>query len=239
MNIVEEAGGKLVDPATEAPPFLWEGDGTDDVPPVFPVVKIVQGTSTMKDADNHIGEFWRSDVEEFYPELNIVPLFQRETRAMFMEGESLPACVSADGHVPLPDQPAWDGKVQPQACGDCPFSQWGEDPQGRPIAPKCRNSYLVLADHDGDLVQFRVSGMSIAPWRSFIARRVRPKNLRLCQFAVTLSTERRQDGGKKWSELRVEAERLPDELASQYNAVLAYERQRFVAGLHDATLAAE
>ena len=105
MNIVEEAGGKLVDPATEAPPFQWEDDGTGDIAPSFPIVKIVQGVSKMPGAEKHIGEFWRSDTEAYYPEMVIVPLFQKETRALFGEGGADLECASALGHVTLREMP--------------------------------------------------------------------------------------------------------------------------------------
>lgn len=253
LEMVLAEGGTLVDPEKEAAPFVWEDDGTGDIPPAFPIVKIVQGVSKMPGAEKHGGEFWRSDTEAYYPEMVIVPLFQKETRALFnrqhdqtlMVSDEEPdalLCASADGHVPLPDMPLWAhrGEMAPQACGDCPLSQWGEDEAtGRPIKPPCSNSWLVLADHDGDLVQFRVSGASIKPWKTFIARRVRPGNRRLCQYRVTLTTERKTQGNNIWQELVVTAEQMTPEEASTYNAVLVYERERFKASINDTTLAAE
>lgn len=261
MSIVEEAGGKLVDPEKEAPAFQWEDDGTEEVAAVLPFVKIVQGVSKMPDAERHIGEFWRSDTGDFYPEMTIVPLFQKTTRALFnrigdrqvlLAGEDPETliCASADGKEPMPEQLYWHktGKDQPFSCEMCPFSQWGEDDRGFSVRPTCGESWVILADHDGDLVQIRLARSAMSAWREFLSKRVRPKVLqedgtrresRMFQFRVTLRTERRTQNGNTWQALVVEATKMSDLEASIYNAVLAYERQRFVAGLHDATLAAE
>ena len=207
----------------------WESDGTETIAPSFPVVKGVQATSSMKDAGRHGGEFWRSDTEEYLPSLDIVALFQRDTRAFFVEGNDQPSCMSGDGIMPLPNQPLWEtrGERAPTFCAVCPLSQWGDD--GKP--PSCKESKVVLADMEGELVQLRIGGTWIRPWTRFIAKRLRPKKLPLCSQRLHLTTDEKSEPGKKWYELVVEAEALPYAEAVRYNSVIQYERQRFEAAI--------
>ena len=202
----------------------WESDGTEEIAPSFPVVKIVQISSAMKGSDKHLGEFWRSDTEEYLPFLNTVALFQKDTRAYFVEGNDQPRCMSADGIKPLPNMPVWTDmqRGQPANCDTCPFSAWRDD---KP--PLCKSSLVVLADLGGELVQLRIAGTAIKPWRQFIAKRLKPKKLPLCSQRLTLSTEVKTEPGKKWAQLRIESELLSPTEASIYNAVVAYERKRF------------
>ena len=212
-------------------------DGSEDVLPQFPIVKIVQATSGMEGAQKHGGEFWRSDTEEFLPSLDFVPLFMKETRAHFLEGDAQPVCVSADGKAPLPGQRLWAEEYkdllldngwqifdQPVSCADCPFSQWVDN-----NPPLCGGSIVVLGDlGGGDLVQLRISGKSIKPWRSFVARLVTAKKRPLCSYRLNLYTEAKQEGAqKRWQELRVQAESLTPALAAQYIPVIQFERERF------------
>lgn len=203
----------------------WEDDGTEDVQPSFPYIKITQGTSTMEGAGKHGGDFWHSDTEEYTPTLNVVALVMRETRALFGdENSEAPACVSADGHAPLPDQPQWSGAVQPETCGDCPFSSWGPNNE----APKCKASKVLLVDRGaGDLAQLRVSGKSIKPLRQFIARRCKPKRRPLYSFRLELSTRELSEPGKKWHELVVDAEDLTPQEAMGYSELLRAQRTAF------------
>lgn len=144
--------------------LAWEDTGIGNVAPSFPIIKIVQGTSTMEGAGKHGGDFWRSDTEEFYSELDVVPLLRRETRALFEQGNNSPICMSPDGVAPLSNQPLWMStnittidmgqkgihpvpEFAPENCAACPFSQWGED--GTP--PLCGSSDVLLVDVDGDL----------------------------------------------------------------------------------------
>jgi hypothetical protein len=203
----------------------WESDGTEDIAPSFPIVKGVQATSSMEGAGRHGGEFWRSDTEEYLPSLDIVALFQKDTRAYFVEGNDQPACMSTNGLTPLPNQPLWTarGEESPVMCDMCPLSAWGDD--GSP--PACKESKIVLADLDGELIQLRIGGTWIKPWTRFISKRLRPKKLPLCSQRLHLTTDEKSEPGKKWYELRIDATPLPYEDARQYNAVIQYERSRF------------
>jgi hypothetical protein len=211
----------------------WESDGTEDVQASFPYLKIVQPTSSMTNAGKHGGEFFRTDLEEFFPTVDLIPLIQRNTRAYFEEGEPAPSCASDDGIAPRPGQPLWkDNGIleeygiygQPANCASCPFSEWSDD--GKP--PKCGTSVVILAEHEGELVQLRIRGKSLKPWRNYISKKLRPKKLPLCSHRVTLGTEEHGEPGKKWNELVIQDfELLAAEDASTYNAVLYGERQRF------------
>lgn len=207
--------------------YQWESDGTGDIAPSFPVIKIVQPTSSMEGAGKRGGEFWRSDTEEFHGTLDLVALFKKDTRAMFVEGQDQPVCASNDGIIPRDNMPQWEGQDAPPACGVCPFSQWGED--GTP--PPCKASLSVLALHDGDLAQLRISGKSIKPFKQFVARKLAPKKLPLCSQSLHLYTEEKSEPGRKWYELRIDATPLPPAEAVKFNAVLRYERQRFEAAV--------
>lgn len=213
----------------------WESDGTEEAAAIFPIVSIVQPMSQVQGA--RPGDFFNPDTGESLPYLDVVPLFQKETRAYFVEGNDTPQCISADGRRPLPNQPLWLEMNQPApACSDCPFSQWGTD--GKP--PPCRNSIVVLADmapmngettenRAVDLIQFRVKGTSIKPWRRFIGMKVAAKNRTrpLCSYRLHLTTVEKLAPARKWYELVIESEDLTPAKARRYNEVIRYERERF------------
>lgn len=206
----------------------WESDGTESVAPAFPSIKIVQGTSTMPDAGRHGGDFWHSDTEEYTRELVCVALVRRESRALFIEGEDGPQCLSMDGIAPLPNQPRWSGTAQPGACDTCPLSVWGDD--GTP--PACKASNVLLIDRgEGDLAQLRISGKSLKILRQFIARKCRPRRLPLYAYRLTLRTVERSEPSKKWHELTIDAELMSPADARRYSDVLRAQREAFERGL--------
>lgn len=208
--------------------FEWADDGTADIAPSFPIIKIVQATSTMQNSGKHAGEFWRSDTEEYAPTIEVVALFSKDTRAYFEEGKDAPSCASDDGVYPRPNQPLWQGQAAPQFCDQCPLSAWKDD-----NPPKCRNSKVVLVDHEGELAQLRLTGTAIKPFRQFVAKKLKPRKLPLCSQKLHLYTSEESGGGKKWYQLHIDAEALTPTDASQYNAVLRYERQRFEEAVRD------
>lgn len=213
--------------------FTWESDGTEDIAPSFPIIKIVQATSTMQNSGKHAGEFWRSDTEAYMPTIEVVALFSKDTRAYFEEGHDAPSCASDDGVSPRPGQALWATQPAPQFCDQCPLSVWGAN--GEP--PKCRASKVVLVDHGGELAQLRLTGTAIKPFRQFVAKKLKPRKLPLCSQQLHLYTTEESGGGKKWYQLHIDASLLSPADASQYNAVLRYERQRFeeaVRNTHDA-----
>ena len=224
LEVVNEHG-EIVSWEDFGKDFDFEDDGTEDVQPSFPYIKITQGTSKMEGARRHPGEFWHSDSEEYETAMRVVALMMRETRALFPTLESAtPTCVSADGHAPLPDQPQWTRSAQPPTCGECPFSQWGENNN----PPKCGSSKVLLVDRGaGDLAQLRVIGKSIKPLRQFIARRCKPKKRPLYSFLLDLSTRELSEGHKKWHELVVNASDLTPKEAMVYSELLRTQRAAF------------
>ena len=136
-----------------ATPNEWAGfasDGTEDIAPSFPIIKIVTATSQMDGASKHVGEFFRSDTEEYFPELEVVPLFQKTTRAVFAEGSDQPLCRSDNGIEPMPYQQLWSQRTfrtnnkqdhevpdidQPKSCATCPLGEWTNDEP-----PVCREN---------------------------------------------------------------------------------------------------
>lgn len=203
----------------------WESDGTENVQPSFPTIKVVQGTSTMDGGGRHGGDFWHSDTEEFTSILDCVALVRRETRSLFEEGQDGPRCLSMDGNAPLPSQPYWATRgPQPKACADCPLSQWGDD--GTP--PPCKLSNVLLIDRgEGDLAQLRVSGKSLRVLRQFIARRCRPRRLPLYAYRLRLSTVERSEPSKKWHELVIDGTLMAPAEAKVYSDILKAQREQF------------
>ena len=220
----------------------WEDDGSEDIGTVLPVVKLVQSTSQMKDSSRNGGYFWRSDTEDFYPNIDIVPLLMRETRALFEEGKEQPGCMSPGGRKPRPNMPYWAerNQEQPETCGECPFSEWGAD--GTP--PPCKNSYMVAAvwldDLDAvptgkeDIVQIRIAGKSIRPWKQLVAKAIHSKKLPLFAFKLRLMSEEFTAAGKKAHVLTFEHSLLPKSVAQVLNVRLREERSRMEAAADQA-----
>lgn len=207
----------------DIPDYEWADDGTGDVAPSFPLVKVVQGTSTMDGATKNVGRFFRTDTDEFFHPLLMVPLFQKNTRAFFRQGEDQPACRSDDGVAPAPNQPQWEGRPAPSACSECPLGMFGPNVE----APACKAGVVVLGDVAGELVQLRIPPSGISAWKRFVARRLKPKKLPLCSHEISVSTEERTEAGKKWQGIVIDSRMLRPSESAQYNAVLAYERTRF------------
>lgn len=220
-------------PATESAPaplaeyrqFTWEDDGTDDLAPTYPIIKIVQGVSRMDGATQHIGQFWRSDTEEFRETIDVIPLYKVNTRAYFEENAEKPSCVSDNGESPRSDQPYWRGRNpgQPQFCDQCPLAQWGSD--GTPA--RCKESLVVLVDDAGEFAQLRLSGMAISPFKQLVKRKLKPRGLPLCTQTLHLTTTEEKKDAKKWQQLVIQNQMLPVDIAQKYNALLAEHRQAF------------
>ena len=217
-------------------------DGTQDEAVIFPVIKIVQPTSSMKDAGKHGGDWYHSDKEDYeIGLLNVVALHQRETRALFIENNDQPQCFSLDGQKPFNMyQPIWSNTEElnklgaqpvasgsPETCAQCPLSQWADD-----SPPPCSGSIVLIVDRAGegepyDLAQLRISGKSIKPWRRFVRSKLRPKNLPLVSVRLLLSTAEHSEPGKKWYQLEIESEpRTPFE-AREHVALMREMRQWF------------
>jgi hypothetical protein len=236
LEMVLAEGGSLVDPSKEAPAFMFEDDGTEMVAPIWPTLKIVQGVSKMDSAIRHIGEFWRSDTGDFYPEIEIVPLLQRPFRAMFVKGSEDVQCASTDGVIPLPGGRYWEEHAEPapDLCDECVFSKWGKDNNGKWLRPDCGAGWNLLAVHDGTLVRFRIGGSNVRTWEEFVGARLVPSSKKLCQVRLTLASEERTAGTNKWMGLVIKAdEDLPPEEVAEYAELVRFARESYQARAHD------
>lgn len=207
-------------------------DGTEKETPLFPLIKLVQKTSNMKgrplgadpkseleSASRHGGDWFHSDLEAFQTgQLDVVPLLQRETRALFLEGDDKPWCSSQDAEKPMPYPPLWDNDIAlaklgveswkgkpPEFCADCPLSVWGQDNE----PPPCSNSTVILVDRAAegqapDLAQLRLGGKSIKPWRTYVRKVLVPKRAPLFSRRVFLSMKEESRDGKTWFEVMVD-----------------------------------
>ena len=213
----------------------WGDDGSEDVRPSYPVVKLVQAVSTMKDSTKHIGDWHRSDTDTYMPSpIAVGILAMKRTRALWEKGTDTPLCRSDDARVPAPRQPQWEGQEQPRTCAECPFSQWGEDD----TPPACKASMVLFADLNVDgetpeMAQVRLSTTSIKPFDQFVARRVVPKGRKLCQFRFELGSEEQQGGGNKYQRLTVYADDLPKAKAVEYATRLRADREAFEAAARE------
>ena len=59
----------------------WGDTGVDNIEAAFPMLRLTQAVSKHDDG-KHGGEFYRTDTEEFYPEVELVALYRRETRGL-------------------------------------------------------------------------------------------------------------------------------------------------------------
>lgn len=232
-KVINEAGGELVNWKDQT----WEDDGTGDIAPSFPIIKVVQRMSTMEGGTRHVGAFWHSDrdgEEAFEDTLGIVPLVKRDTRAYFEEGTEKPICMSADGRAPLANQPLWNREeaplaAQPTDCSFCPFSMWNEV-TGKP--PLCRESKVLLVVRDDQtMAQLRVSGMSIKPFEQYVAKSLKPKGMPLYSKRFVLTTKEQRREGKTWNEIEFYGEPLTMAEAQGYAAMLREQRAKFVQTL--------
>lgn len=248
----QAVGGELITAAEasidEWKGVRWEDDGTSDIQPSFPIIKIVQMSSMMDGAKKHIGNFWHSDREgdaAFEEDTEVVGLVKRNTRALFEDGNNTPICRSDDGVAPVAGGAVWTREyisinqqeravplhAAPMNCGVCPFSTWGQNNE----KPICAESLVILAQRtdDGSLAQLRISGMSIRVFKSFVAKYLKPKGMPLYSKKLILTTaERKREGTtNQWQELEIHPTQLSIEDAVFYGAVLRDERQRFEASV--------
>lgn len=228
----------------EAPNGGWASDGNEDIPPAFPIVSIVQPMSQIPKA--MAGWFFHSDTEEQTADFDGVLLVRRETRALFVEGDDKPICRSDDGRNPAPNQRLWNPEfegfvaqgrkwVAPPvkgSCDNCPFSLWTGD-----TPPICSNSYVIIAARNGapeDLVQLRLKGTSIKPFRQWVSRKLAPKRLPMFFFQVHLTTEEKTAPSKKWHQLIIESSPLDESDVRTYSDVINAHRARIEHAVKEA-----
>lgn len=236
VEAITEAGGVPVPAEPAETAIEWEDDGTSAIAPIWPSLKIVQGVSKMEGAIRHIGEFWRSDTGDFYPEAVITPLVQMPYRALFVSGSDEVQCSSADGISPLPGGRYWEDRnlVAPDLCDDCALSRFSRNQQGRWVRPECSAGWVVIAIHDGAIVRLRISGSNLRTWEEFVGSHISRLRRRLCQVRITLTTEERVSGANKWMGLVIaNVEPVPQEEAAELNELVRFARESYRQRSHE------
>lgn len=175
-----------------------------------PVLKVVQGTSRMEEAEKHIGEFHNSITGEFTPTLDVVILSWQHTRAKFEVGGSQdrPECVSRDCVT--------GSKFG--ACRGCDFNAqvhselWNDDRRD----DRCSLGYylMVLLPDEGLPATFTAQKTNTNAIKIINTRTI-GKRLPLWGITWTLSTVKRTEGNKKWFELtaRLKVVNSPEQIA--------------------------
>lgn len=224
----------------------WADDGNADIAPAFPIVSILQPMSQVVNAV--AGWFHHSDTDEIASDFDCVPLVKRETRAMFVDNDDKPICRSDDGIVPAPRQRLWNMEagirvkvngaslgvppVTPRDCANCPFSDWnGAEP------PVCGNSYQIIVARNGDpddLVQLRLKGTSIKPYRDFVRKKLAPRRIPMFFFQFHLTTEEKTAPSRKWYQLVIDAAPLTENDARTYSEVISQHRARIETAVKEA-----
>lgn len=224
----------------------WADDGNSDIPPTFPIVSICQPMTQTKGAV--AGWFQHSDTGECTSDFDGVLLIRRETRAMFVDNDEKPICRSDDGREPAPRQRLWQMEpgsrisinkqthgvppVAPRDCANCPFSDWGDG-----LPPLCGNQYVIIAARNGDpedLVQLRLKGTSIRPYRQWVSRKVLPQRRPMYSFQVHLTTEEHVEPSKKWYQLVIDSYDMTREEAMTFSAVIDAHRARIEHAVKEA-----
>ena len=223
-----------------APEGGWASDGNEDIAPAFPIISIVQPMTQIQGGIP--GFFHHSDSGDQTGDFDGVLLVRRETRALFAKGDEKPVCRSDDGRNPVPHQRLWemetvtlengDRKAVPMLatqpnCANCPFAQWGGKYGDEP--PPCSNSYIVIAARNGDpedLVQVRIKGTSIKPFRQWVSRKLAPKRIPMFFFQVHLTTEEKTAPTRKWYQLVIESAPLNADDARVYSHIINAHRAR-------------
>lgn len=244
-----QAGETALGEVIDFDDFDLPSDGTETIKARFPELKIVQGTSSMPNAGKHGGDFYHTGREEFLsisPE--VVVLQSQYGRALFGDGPA-PLCSSANGVNPRPHQALWQresfttkaGTVvevpaeEPYACATCLFSQFVNG-----NAPLCSEGYLALVDLAcdplaPDLATMRFARTSLKPFRQFIGaikamkfnRTSKRVGMPSFAFKACLTTAETAREGKKWYQLAIEKERLPDAVIADYAVFVREVRDAF------------
>ena len=190
-------GGRDVVPADNTEEFVVPG--MENVQPgelKVPLLKLVQGTSRIDGAADHLGEWHNSVTGEFEtnPELLIIGI--AKGRVMFpatYSADNKPLCGSNDGFAPREEyrgaeikavsqdehgDPVVVSVTIPLACAECPFSQWGEN-----TPPRCKEvATFAGMQHEGmpALIQVMSTGMKhVSSLKTMIAANGIRKTIRL------------------------------------------------------------
>lgn len=196
QELATTQGGAIT--ARKGPP-----DGIDmhpgDILPAF--INVVQGTSEHGTP----GKIKRSDTEEEYDELNLIPIRIQKNRTFWGEGEfarnRAPACFSNDGNTgALVNNDGLDTAHPGQACVSCP--EYTEAPWRD--RDKCQPGYMVLFFN---VDTFEVMGMRLTGTSAKLSRKFRAASV-YQRTIMKLTTERKTNDHGTWYALVATPNRL-------------------------------
>jgi len=143
--------------------------GTETITPQelqIPLLRIVQPTSRMENADLNGGMYHNSVTGEFVANPEVLVIGYAKGRVMFpreFSADNKPLCGSDNGVVPREEHIGSampDGTIIGELCHDCPFAQWQDN------APPACNEVNTFAGIDSDgmpvVFQAKSTGMKAA-----------------------------------------------------------------------------
>jgi len=233
--------------------FAWADDGTGEVQPPYPVVRIASPQARIEGADRHAGEWYHGDRAMFEPVAEFVLLRRRRTRAMFGGEDDAPLCSSNDGDHPKPNGRVWRmeafktnaGAVvpvhealrahPPLECRQCPFSGQDDEETGEYMAGLCKASIVYLAARPDDSAAIlRLTWTQARAVERWIRVRQKASGLPLFAYRLRLGTTRvMPQGGNPYyiATLAGEPEELTPRMALAYNDLLEAQDERFSQAL--------
>lgn len=151
--MVTEDGNYEIQPSHEQT-FRIPIPGLDQLNPrdiTVPRMQLVQPTSQITGALQHLGEWYNTATGEFHPFLEAVFCGVKLSRVVFPEvytPDNSVECSSPDSIRPYAEHVGKmvRGVVIRDDCKTCPLAQFGEDEQtGKPIRPACDQVYVYAA----------------------------------------------------------------------------------------------
>ena len=192
-SIVERESAELT--PYEAPEATGWGAGTEDVTPTFPTITLIQ--KTMPDipgSERESGRFHLSD-GHFAEKITGWIVWTGKSRALFDDeegSERIPVCAADDAVHPREGASLWTkgsffekgatsptvlerdfgiplGQM-PSSCQSCPLQRWADGPNGKRVAPPCKESFrTVLVDGEtGNVYRFAFRGAAVGGFRRFL-----------------------------------------------------------------------
>jgi hypothetical protein len=189
----------------------------------IPVLKLIQSTTKIDDADKHAGKWYRSDTGEIITSPQALIIGIAKSRVLFPSdytGDGVTLCRSDDGHAPRVDyigsmiyfMPGTEKRrpivseatadkdddrnmAIPAACADCPLSQWGTE-GGKPPCRLSDNWAALLDEGDPALIRFGGSAAKMSAKLRNLARAATAKRKSL-YIALSAHFEK-GDSGNYW-----------------------------------------
>lgn len=114
---------------------------------VIPRIMLVQPTSTMEGAFQHIGQWYNNVTNEFIDVIEACFVGVKFNRVVFpvtYDPNNTVECSSPDAIAPYPEHvgSVVRGVTIQDTCDDCPLSKWDRDEDGKPVKPPCDLVYV-------------------------------------------------------------------------------------------------